>query len=88
VPQNDSMQILLGNGLCDHLIRLRTFVLWFHACHIAQKVSIFSQDYLLMFLKGFGIGPHEAHLVHVGQMHGLVLVGDIFPVGVMLPNFA
>ena len=85
---NDNIQILLGNGSCDHLIGLRTLVLWFHAHCIAQKVSIFSRDCLLMFLEGFGIEPHEACLVHVGQKHGLVLVGDIFPVGVMLPFLA
>jgi hypothetical protein len=41
-----------------------------------------------MFLEGFGIEPHEARLVHVGQKHGLVLAGGIFPVGIMLPVLA
>jgi hypothetical protein len=43
---------------------------------------------MLMFLKGFGIKPHEVCLVHVGQNHGLILVVDIFLVGVMLPILA
>jgi hypothetical protein len=75
VPQYDNMQILLGDGLCNHLIGLHTFVLWFHAHCVAQKVSIFSRDCLLMLLKGFGIKPQEACLVHVGQKHGLSLLG-------------
>ncbi len=41
-----------------------------------------------MFLGGFGIEPHEACLIYVGQKHRLVLIGDIFPVGVMLPILA
>jgi hypothetical protein len=41
-----------------------------------------------MFLEGFGIKPHEACLVHVGQKHKLVLAGNIFPVGIMLPVLA
>jgi hypothetical protein len=92
VPQNDYMQILLGNGngSCDHLTGLCTFVfvLWFHAHCVSQKESIVSRDCLLMFLKGFGIKPHKACFVHMGQKHELVLIGDFLSVGVMLPILA
>jgi hypothetical protein len=69
----------LGKGLKQSSIGLRTFVeLLFHARCNAKKVSIFSQDCLLMFLEGFGIEPHEACLVYVGQKHRLVLFGSFF----------
>ena len=41
-----------------------------------------------MFLESLGVKPHQSRLLHVLEQDEPIVLGNIFPVGVMLPVLA
>ena len=59
------------------------------ASRIAKEVSKLRGDGVFMLLEGLGVEPHQPRLaVHVFKQGEPVVLGNIFPVGVMLPVLA
>ncbi len=55
---------------------------------VAEEVSKLGGNSIFMFLESLGIKPQQARLIHVLEQDEPIVLGNIFPVGVMIPVLA
>jgi len=69
---------------------LRTFFgrCFLGAGRVAKEVSKFGSDDDFMLLEGLGVEPHQTRVCHVLEQGEPIVLGNIFPVGVMLSVLA
>jgi len=57
---------------------------WFWARGITAEMGVLRGDVDLVFFQGLLVKPQETGLVHMGEEHSFILVGNVFPVRVVL----
>jgi hypothetical protein len=81
-----------GRGGIKNQRGLRTFLgrtcLLLRTGRVAEEVSELGGNNVFMLIESLGVEPHQARLRHVLEQDEPVVLGNIFPVGVMLPVLA